>query len=104
MDTEVQGRVLQAGLLLSFALAACGDFKADFDDAKKSQTDINSTLGVDSQVTFRSFLGTKGKRLNVSVNLKTPPPTGDVAAFKVKVTDIVARDFRTDVDNVSVAF
>jgi hypothetical protein len=98
-----KGYRLPATLLLALCLAACGEFKADLADAKKSQADIKSELGVDSQVSFRVFSGTKGKKLAVTVALKSPP-TGDVGTLKARVSDIVARDFRSHVDNVSVAF
>lgn len=84
-------------------LSACGDLKNGLADSKRSQTDIKSELGVDSEVNFREFTGSKGKTTTVTVHLDSVPP-GDVAAIKASVTTIVTRDFRAHVDKVVVSF
>ena len=85
------------------ALSSCTQVKHDFEDAKKSQESIKRELGVDAQVTFRTFSGTNGGRTNVSVHLSAPPP-GDLGELKSRVTGIVTRTFREHVDTVSVEF
>jgi hypothetical protein len=91
-------------LALLVALTSCADFRADGEDAKKTEADIKSELGVDSQVGFTTFSSTRGgNRLSVVAHLKSPPG-GDITAVKAKVSAIVARDFRAHVDGVTVTF
>jgi hypothetical protein len=90
-------------LLLAIGLVSCVNFKNDAEDAKKAQTAIKAELGIDSSVAFRSTVGTQGATLAVVVHMNQTP-SGNVAALKSSVSDIVNRSFRAHVDKVAIDF
>jgi hypothetical protein len=90
-------------LSILLTLSACTDFRAAREDAKKCEADLKSELGLNAQVGFRAFSGTKGSHLAVNVHLAAAPP-GDAFTVKGKITELVFRDFREHPDQVSVTF
>jgi hypothetical protein len=94
-SSRVRGWVV----IFSVCLAACGGFKQSLEDSKRTTGALKSELGLDAQISFRTMNG----HTSVAVHLVTPP-TGDAAATKAKITDVVNRSFRTKVERVDVSF
>jgi len=61
--------------------------------------DEQSELGLDAQVSVRTMNG----HTSVGVRLAAPP-TGDAAAAKAQITDVVNRSFRAKVERVEISF
>jgi hypothetical protein len=89
-------------LVLALATTSCG-FKAGMEDCQRTREVVKAELGVDAQCGFQSFTGTGGNKLFVTIRL-APAPSGEAAAIKGKVTEIVKRNFRSPVDQVNVVF
>jgi hypothetical protein len=87
---------------MALSLGSC-NLKEGLEDANKSEASIKGELGLDAKITFTTFSGTGGTRNRVVVHL-TAPPTGDPARLKEQVADIVTRNFRAHVDQVTVDF
>jgi hypothetical protein len=99
-------RAILIALCLCAAPVACnsvGSFKEAVQDSRKTESDLKTELGIDSHVGFTTTSGTNGTKAFVTVHL-TSTPSGDVAALKRKVTEIVTRDFRSNVDGVQLQF
>ena len=73
--------------------------KQDLEDCARTRATVMAELGVDSSVTIRTMNG----RTSVAVRLASVP-SGDAAATKARVTDIVTRTFRSKVNHVDLAF
>ncbi len=88
-------------LVAAIALTGCGQFKELSAESIATRNAIRTELGVDAQVAFRSFSGTSGKKVFVSVRLSSTPP-GEAAAIKMRVESIVKSHFKEPVDRVDV--
>jgi hypothetical protein len=92
----------QAGIgfiALSLAICACSGFTESLEDSKRASAAVKAELGIDSQISVRTVNG----HTSVAVRLATPP-TGDAAAAKRQITDIIGRTFRAKVEHVDLAF
>jgi hypothetical protein len=89
-------------LLLGLLLGSC-NLKEALEDTKKSEASIKGELGLDAKIMFTTFSGTGGTRNRVVVHLQDPP-AGDPARLKEQVADIVKRNFRAHVDQVTVDY
>ncbi len=96
-------RSFALALALCIGAAGCG-LKTGREDSKKTEEAIKSELGIDARINFRTFTSTaNGTRTIVTVSLGEPP-VGDAREFKAKVSQIVERNFRSQVDRVEIAF
>jgi hypothetical protein len=89
-------------LVIALATTSCG-IRTGIEDCQRTREVIQQELGVDSDCRFSSFNGPMGSKYTVTVGLR-PAPSGEAAAIKGKVTEIVKRNFRSPVDQVSVVF
>ena len=93
-------RWLQVWLVAcTIGLGACSGFKQSIEDSGRTTTALKSELGVDARVSFNTVSG----HTFVAVHLASPP-SGDAAATKSKITDIVNKTFRAKVERVDVSF
>ena len=83
-------------IALCLLISGCHGFVEPIEDAKNTESAIKTELGVDATVGVRVASGMSGKKTLVTVKLKTTP-TGDAAAIKSKVEDIVNHTFRSHV-------
>jgi uncharacterized lipoprotein YajG len=80
-------------------LAGCGSLKEGLEDSKRTTAALKSELGVDASVSFRTVNG----HTSVAIQLASPP-SGDAAAAKRNISDVVNRNFRAKVERVDVSF
>ena len=90
------GAWLLAGTIF---LSGCGSLKEGLEDSKRTTAALKSELGVDARLSFRTVNG----HTSVAVQLASPP-SGDAAALKRNITDVVNRNFRAKVERVDVSF
>jgi len=69
------------------------------EDSKRTTAALKAELGMDAQISFRTVNG----HTAVAVQLAAPP-SGDAAAVKRSITDVVNRNFRAKVERVDVSF
>ncbi len=80
-------------------LSGCGTLKEGLEDSKRTTSALKSELGLDARVSFRTVNG----HTSVAVQLASPP-SGDAAAAKRTIADVVNRNFRAKVERVDVSF
>jgi hypothetical protein len=86
-------------VILSLGLVACGTLKEGLEDSKRTESALKSELGLDARVGFNTTNG------HTTVNIRlAAPPTGDAAAAKAQISDVVNRSFRGKVEHVFVSF
>jgi hypothetical protein len=83
-------------------VAGCATLKEKLAESKATEAAIQSELGLQSQISFRTFATKDGAHTVVQVKLASTPP-GDVAELKAKIEAIVRAHFTGTVDNVSLA-
>jgi hypothetical protein len=93
---DALGAWLLAGTI---SLGGCGGLKEGLEDSKRTTAALKTALGVDARVSFRTVNG----HTSVAVQLASPP-SGDAAAAKRDITDVVNRNFRAKVERVDVSF
>ena len=86
-------------MIFSIGLAACGALKDGLEDSQRTTSALKSELGLDAQISFRTTNG----HTSVGVRLAAPP-TGDAAAAKAQISDVVNRSFRAKVERVDISF
>jgi hypothetical protein len=80
-------------------VAGCGSLKEGLEDSKRTTAALKAELGVDARISFRTVNG----HTSVAVQLAAPP-SGDAAAAKRNIADVVNRNFRAKVERVDVSF
>ncbi len=102
MVVAMRGIVATVALALAPACSMSEQVQHATEDSVKAKAEIGRAFGVDVSVTYRVFVGTGGKRLDVQVRFAQPPP-GSASEVKDRVTEIVKRSFRDPVTSVAVS-
>jgi hypothetical protein len=98
----MRGIIAAVAIALAPACSMSEQVQQAKEDSEKARAEIRREFGMDALVSYRVFVGTGGKRLDVQVHFAQPPP-GIASKMKDQVTDIVKRTFRDPVTSVVVS-